>query len=727
MKVWIIPSAILLILSLGLAAWFGRRETQSGPSVLEAPAVALEWETSGSVELPGTERAARAPLDQHIEPNPRPEPADTTTPAESMRVRKLLAGWVLGRVIDERGDPVTSFTVEALEPLTGQSKIKRFENGRGSFELEHLSRGRWVFVVTAADRLRRRREVEVPCFDLVEIVAPSVGTIEVTVVDVEGRPLTGATVAARYSSDRPFDQWIREVTDALGRATLDSVMMGRCQVSAELAGLATSISKPMLLSPIEPRVELTLVMSQGGTVTGELMDVLGQPAEGIRLSLHGARETDLGEVGMALYQRAQVGADGIFTFEHVAAGTWSLHTRAEAADLERVPEQGLELLVREGQVTHVIFKELHGSSVQVRGLVLRNGEPVRGARVSLAWQKFLTSHTSREAETDATGHFEMTLDEGGDYLFRISEDGDGEDGGTVSLHATIPSIPTYELKLAYSTGSISGRVFAAGGEPAPGVNLTIMGGSLAGSVPGTAVQGRSADSGGAYEFPHLLPGTYELSAGGACYRGTSLRTGGDPLWGGATREVVVRAGQAQDDVDLDLSLGSAIEGVVTINSETPAIDARVQCVAAGPKPIWPMRWGVVTDGIGAFHCDGLAPGEYWIRGILGEDVAPWTLVRTEAGRVAHIDQVIAPGALVTCDVRGFDPTPGMVYIQLVDKNGIVSASGAYSGLPVTLGPVVPGTYRVLASQGTGTPDERELEQSLSIAAEAEQSVHLQFP
>jgi hypothetical protein len=283
-----------------------------------------------------------------------------------------------------------------------------------------------------------------------------------------GEPIRGVAVQVKGVAGgdllRPyaFRIFSGPVTDARGKARISPVALGSVRVVARSANLAPGIGAPVRLTAERPWAEVQIVLTHGGSIEGELMDVYGEPAFGTSLSVtHRAWPGQVSQSIMGFREntgfreRTEVRADGSFRFGNLPPGAYSLYTRAEDEDRKRVPNRHVELQVHEGQTTRVVFDDLRGSYVALSGLVLRDGEPVAGARVNISRADNSRGFLNRDAKTDAEGLFEVTLDEGGDYQIQIS---DRELGASVFQELTVPPNSAHEVLIAYRTGQISGRV-----------------------------------------------------------------------------------------------------------------------------------------------------------------------------------------------------------------------------------------------------------------------------
>ena len=554
-------------------------------------------------------------------------------------------------------------------------------------------------------------------------VAVEPGSIEVTVVGPSGEPVPGASVRAEGATGGALGRprvFPGPATDARGRARISSVPPGSVRVVARAAELAAGISAPVRLTAGRPGARVEIALTRGGSVEGELTDVHGQPAVGIRLSIHlRAWPGQVGRTTTGYLQTAEVGAEGSFRFEHLPPGNYTLQTRAGGEDQKRVPSQHVELEVSEGRTTRALFGDLRGTYVELFGLVLRDGGPVDGADVSIHWADRRRGYLGRKAKTDAEGRFEVTLDEGGDYRFQIS---DHALGASVFHEATVPASPVHELVIAYSTGRISGRVFGPGGRPVAGIELQAIG-RPGGEKAGSSVASTATNAAGEYEFPRLLAATYRVSAGRDPLRGRA-RARVDPYLGTAQISGL-RLGPGEDlsGTDLRLPAAAVLEGFVIDREGAPAASAEVQCVRPEHRTYHKATRGR-TDDTGRFLIGGMEPGEYRVRAIWKRDISPWVQVSMKARETARADLALEPGTMLTVEVRDGGGAVEKCYVRITDAQGFLVGSAVLRDGATTLGPLFPGTYRALATTGSGGP---ESEQGIATAGEPAQTVRLSLP
>lgn len=160
-----------------------------------------------------------------------------------------------------------------------------------------------------------------------------------------------------------------------------------------------------------------------------------------------------------------------------------------------------------------------------------------------------------------------------------------------------------------ATGRISGRVTAEGAStPIAGARVTLypaaprMG---AFTPPGEAL----TDTDGRFAFVRVAAGEYRLDV---------QKTGYAPFPGtpGRPHTIQVAAGQALDDINVQLQRGGAITGRLLDASGEPLTDTSVMALRRTPAGGSSLRYlptpggGQPTNDLGEFRLPGLAPGEY---------------------------------------------------------------------------------------------------------------------
>lgn len=168
------------------------------------------------------------------------------------------------------------------------------------------------------------------------------------VIDAAGRPVAGARLATA-------------TTDAEGRFTIEGLAPG----PNRLVVTHPSYAPLAHTFPASPEEDAVLVLDEGGILEGAVTDARGRPVVGARIATE--------SVGVS----AETGAGGRYRIEHVPTGLVGVDRQAATTggDVER-----RKVAVSAGEVRSLDFRIGAGS---VEGVVVRGGEPVSGATVSI--------------------------------------------------------------------------------------------------------------------------------------------------------------------------------------------------------------------------------------------------------------------------------------------------------------------------------------------------------
>ena len=194
--------------------------------------------------------------------------------------------------------------------------------------------------------------------------APATARFVGNVVDAVGKPVAGAKVQARLYAN-VSRSWVsllsmtapelKETTSGPdGSFVFDRLCKGNYVFTFTAKGLATSVRNPVI-GPALGDVDLKLVLAQGDTVSGVVLDAGGRPVAGARAELFG-RMVD-GEAGTTLQtfelaKSAVADANGRFRFEGLWAGRYSLRVSADGLSSqtrENVPAGAADLEFRLNQ------------------------------------------------------------------------------------------------------------------------------------------------------------------------------------------------------------------------------------------------------------------------------------------------------------------------------------------------------------------------------------------
>jgi protocatechuate 3,4-dioxygenase beta subunit len=547
------------------------------------------------------------------------------------------------------------------------------------------------------------------------------GSITVRVVDADGAPVPGATVQKRLEANDSsrrligvddFRSGAKLYADARGLAVLTDVPFGTYRATAEMDGSAPATSELVRVTAADAHPSVQITLTAGGDVVGELRDVHGAVAAAIGLSIH--PDTMQPNPPQLTLRQAWTEADGTFAFHQLPAGHYKLYTRAKDEDAKRVPEQNVDVEVLDGQTTHVRFKDISATAVEIAGQILCNGKPLMRAHVMVHWADPSHPTMSRNAESDAEGRFDLTLDEAGEYRFSIAPSSGRH--GITTFRETIPQAARHELVLSFGTGTVSGRVLGTGGDPMSGAEVHAMGQRRNDAHEPSGGGAVTTDGTGHYTFADLSSGSYRFIA-------NPPSNGASPFEGqGQSDVVVLEPGAELHDVDLRLIAASAVDGRVQHSDGTPAGKATIECRAAR------YQRETAADAHGVFVVQGLLPGALWLRAVSEHECSPWTELTLATGEKAHADLVVLPGTIVIVEVEDANGPVATASVSLSDGNErTVHVATVMNGKGHT-DPVPPGTYKVTAVRDwRSKKDGPRTESSITLTSEPERVLKLRLP
>jgi protocatechuate 3,4-dioxygenase beta subunit len=316
-------------------------------------------------------------------------------------------GLLRGRVVDGEGEPVagaeihgemTSFPSivrDLLDGERGQAPLA-VTDARGEFSAGGFVPAEPLMVraeldgATSEERLTLAAPEPVP----VELVLIPPARIAGTVVDADGRPVAGASVAPSNMStgQQSHFRWARADTD--GRFEVTVAEPGRAILVANARGHARSEPVEIEVTGGQRVEDLTLALRRGHTLEGRVVDPAGRPIEGVELSASPGSEV------------VWTDADGRFAIEDRPAGTVVLNLRQEGHLSRELPVD----LVPDGELVEVVLP-----TAEVTGtLRAADGTPAGGYKVQL---------TDRESEWWSSTAFQVTTAADGSFRFRGVADG----------------------------------------------------------------------------------------------------------------------------------------------------------------------------------------------------------------------------------------------------------------------------------------------------------------
>lgn len=598
-------------------------------------------------------------------------PQDVEAGAENVDIVGQPSGSLTGTVVDENGQPVTSFRVNA-RPVTqgmpfsggrimGSFRMQSVDSAEGRFVVEDLAPAEYTLQVLAPEREPASvSSVAVPAGGTADVgrlkVGPG-GMVRGVVVDGTGSGVAGATVRSQGPGMMMMAGTFPETaTDASGAFELRGLPGGTARVTASHPAYATD-QATVDVEPARGPAEVRLTLSQGGRIEGRARKRDGTPVAGMvsTFSRSGMR-------GPASNVQAPIGPDGTFVMEHVPAGRITLNLMMGSGS-NFAGGLNQEVEVREAETTNVEFVV---REILVTGRVTRGGTPAPGMRITVQQQSMAYMSSAGPAAalpaagpqrlralTREDGSYELLVDQPGRATFMV----EAADGSTrlPPRPVEIPDAEHHTVDLDYAgLVVVSGVVVDGDEQPVPRAHVFARA-----KEPRPGMSTSSADTGPDGRFQlEVDPGEYEV---GARMQGFAH-----------TPEILSVGASGLSDVRLVLSRGGVVKGRVVDASGRPRGGTFVRAsVMAGQSSS--MGGGMaVTLPDGTFEISGLAEAEHTL------------LVRTETEQFAFAAGIRPGREGLTLTLR----RGGRVQVRILGPDG-APVSGAFATvLSVSSVPVV---------------------------------------
>jgi len=493
-----------------------------------------------------------------------------------------------GRVLDPYGVPVVGARVRVGFRLewggSGQSVSTRKD---GRFEISGGVPPGEIEIVARYGDLAVRREIDLgPAGATVELILEPRQGLTGRVIDPEGTPVGGARVEARPLEPDRVSSYTSVQTDRRGRFHLE-LEPGKYRVAASEQGFVEAVLEPVVVEEGPPR-EIELRLQRGATIFGRLT---GLEAEELsQVELRGVSEAGTRMVkGKADYA-------GGYRLSGLQPGSWSVQARIEGQSVE-----GAVTILTDDREVQL---DLHfPQGLLLSGTVLRNEEPVAGARVQLVGPEGAGILDMSAATTGHLGRFRFRGLEPGAYRLWIREP-----RSQWGAERRIEIWSDQDLVIETWSTRVTGRVLDGEGHPISQVQVVLQPAAREGlGFVGSVQVSTGAD--GRFVIPAVASGTWRLRVQAAGH--------------GALLHVVTVAGPERDLGDLVLESGGVLLLEPRLSSGVPP--PRVWAVLLDPEFRQPVLQNLLLVGPeGRARFEGVPPGS-WRLTVFTEETVPATL------------------------------------------------------------------------------------------------------
>ena len=442
-------------------------------------------------------------------------------PGEEVTVRLERGATLEGRVVTTEGEPVPETRILA-GPAAGVA------DAEGRFRVEGLAPGPQLVEARHPHYGRRERQVSVePGTNPVEFVFEAGQEVSGRVVDRAGTPVAGAAVRLASTTARDLRRFAARA-DAGGAFLLSPVGRGAYRLQATADGYADSALEEVRVEA-EPVADLTVVLDPAGTIRGRVLGLdaaeLAQVEVEARRPIVGARA-------------AEVGADGSYRIEGLAAGSWLVV--ASLAGGQREVQARVPLGPGGEAARDLVFD----GGLSLAGVVLYRGTPLPDTLVSARGQ---ARSVERATTTDHEGRFRLEELEADTYWLGLNNERE------LVMHNQMVELPAdREITIEIERASVAGRVVDAASR-GPVAEAVVALRHLAGGDTPEFLLADGSDEAGRFELLQVPPGRYLMTVSKEGYgpdqRQLEVTMGGDA----AAIEVAL---EPSPGVELDVRLAS---------------------------------------------------------------------------------------------------------------------------------------------------------------------------
>jgi len=430
------------------------------------------------------------------------------------------------------------------------------------------------------------------------------------VVDGKGSPVPGARV--ENQSARQFPMTFAE-TDEKGAFEMRGASPGTIRlVASHRDHAAARVAIEVAVDERGDPDPVRIILTKGGRIEGVVRQRDGSPVAQARIELSRSDGASVPRTAEAPQYRAITAADGTFAFALQPPGAGRV-TLMSGQGGQYTSVTSAEVSILEGETTQV---SLTLRSTVVRGVVLRNGSPGAGLRVTVFGDFMVTSGGPQDtaslsggipwsaATTDAEGRFALRV---AGPIRGVVNVNDARGESHLSRPVEVPDVEEFELNLEFGSALATGRVIdAATGQGIAEARISAAPAVIQPNVR-TAMPTARTDRSGAFELP-LEPGEFQISVNADNYLGVRA-----PF-------TISPPGTSLGDIELER--GGTLLGRAVLPSGRPAADAQIRAMGAGTGAF------AMAGPDGSFTLRGLPDGPF---SITASDLLDnMTVVRVEA-------------------------------------------------------------------------------------------------